>query len=151
MFGRLLLLLMIALPLLEIGLFVVIGQAIGLVPTLLGVIVAAIAGGLVLRWQGFPVSAAVLCGELAVLGAITVALAAVLVWRGDPEPGGRVAPILGLAGVTALIAEPLLNASIFLAADGGDGTARLAWSAAGLLAVTVTLVASRDPASRWRR
>jgi UPF0716 protein FxsA len=55
MFGRLLLLLMIALPLLEIGLFVVIGQAIGLVPTLLGVIVAAIAGGLVIRWQGLAV------------------------------------------------------------------------------------------------
>jgi len=107
---------------------------------------------LVLGRQDFPPSAAVISGELAVLVAIAIALAAVLVWRGDPVPGSRVAPVLGLAGVTALIAEPLVRASIFLPVDGArDVSGWLAWGAAGLLAVAVTLVASRDPASRWRR
>ena len=36
MFGRLLLILLLGVPLIEIGLFIVIGQAIGLLPTLLG-------------------------------------------------------------------------------------------------------------------
>ena len=107
---------------------------------------------LVLGRQDFPPSAAVISGEVAVLVAIALALAAVLVWRGDPVPGSRVASVLGLSGVTALIAEPLLRASIFLPVDGArDVSGWLAWSAAGLLAVAVTLVVSRDPATRWRR
>ncbi|RYE09134.1 MAG: FxsA family protein [Hyphomicrobiales bacterium] len=52
MFGRFLLLSLLALPLVEIALFIVIGQTIGLVPTLLGVLLTAVIGGLVLRWQG---------------------------------------------------------------------------------------------------
>ncbi len=44
-------------PLIEIALFVLIGQAIGVVPTLLGVVLTGIAGGLVLRWQGLAASA----------------------------------------------------------------------------------------------
>jgi UPF0716 protein FxsA len=52
MFGRILLLSFLTLPLIEIALFIVIGQAIGLVPTLLGVLLTAVIGGLVLRWQG---------------------------------------------------------------------------------------------------
>jgi len=107
---------------------------------------------LVLGRQGVPPSAAVITIEVGVLVAIALALAAVLVWRGDPVPGSRVAPVLGLAGVTALIAGPLLRTSIFLPTDGArDVSGWLAWLAAGLLAVVVTLVASRDPASRWRR
>lgn len=43
------------LPLVEIALFVVVGRAIGLLPTLALVIVAAIAGGLLLRQQGLGV------------------------------------------------------------------------------------------------
>ncbi len=50
--GRLLLLMFLAIPLIEIACFIVIGQAIGLWPTLLGVLVTAIGGGLVLRVQG---------------------------------------------------------------------------------------------------
>lgn len=50
--GRLLLAVMMLLPLIEIALFVVIGDAIGLWPTLLGVLLAAVAGSLVLRLQG---------------------------------------------------------------------------------------------------
>lgn len=43
------------LPLVEIALFVVVGRAIGLLPTLALVIFAAIAGGLLLRQQGLGV------------------------------------------------------------------------------------------------
>lgn len=43
---------MLLIPLVEIALFIVIGRAIGLWPTLLGVLVAAVAGALVIRQQG---------------------------------------------------------------------------------------------------
>lgn len=49
------LLFILLLPLIEIGLFIVIGQAIGLWPTLLGIVLTGIAGALVLRWQGMGV------------------------------------------------------------------------------------------------
>jgi UPF0716 protein FxsA len=52
MFGRLLLLSFLAVPLIEIAGFVLVGQAIGLVPTLLGVLIAAVAGAFIIRWQG---------------------------------------------------------------------------------------------------
>lgn len=39
-------------PLIEIGLFIVIGQAIGLWPTLLGVLVTALIGSAIIRSQG---------------------------------------------------------------------------------------------------
>lgn len=39
-------------PLVEIAFFVVIGNTIGLWPTLAGVLVTAVAGSLILRWQG---------------------------------------------------------------------------------------------------
>jgi UPF0716 protein FxsA len=48
----LLLLAMLALPLVEIGLFILVGGQIGLLPTLLLVVLAAIAGVLVLRSTG---------------------------------------------------------------------------------------------------
>ena len=52
MFGRILFAVFLAVPLIEIALFILIGQTIGLVPTLLGVLVTAIAGALLIRWQG---------------------------------------------------------------------------------------------------
>ena len=52
MFGRIILLSVLALPLIEIALFIVIGQAIGLLPTLLGIVLTGLIGALVLRWQG---------------------------------------------------------------------------------------------------
>lgn len=52
MFGRIVLLTVLCLPLIEIALFVVVGQAIGLWPTLLGVVLTGLIGALVLRWQG---------------------------------------------------------------------------------------------------
>ena len=50
--GRLLFFAFLAIPLIEIALFIVIGQAIGLWLTLLGVIVIAIIGTAIIRWQG---------------------------------------------------------------------------------------------------
>ena len=55
MLSRLILLLVLGLPLIEIALFIVIGQAIGLWPTLLGIVLTGLAGALVLRWQGMGV------------------------------------------------------------------------------------------------
>ncbi|MEL6921591.1 MAG: FxsA family protein [Pseudomonadota bacterium] len=45
--------LLLAVPLLEIGAFIVIGGQIGVLPTLLMVLVTAIIGSILLRWQGF--------------------------------------------------------------------------------------------------
>ncbi|MHB1102518.1 MAG: FxsA family protein [Devosia sp.] len=50
--GRIVFLIFLSVPLIEIAFFVLIGQAIGLWPTLFGVLVTAIAGALVLRIQG---------------------------------------------------------------------------------------------------
>ena len=52
MFGRIVLLSVLALPLIEIALFILIGQAIGLLPTLFGIVLTGIIGAMVLRWQG---------------------------------------------------------------------------------------------------
>ncbi|HHY50334.1 MAG TPA: FxsA family protein [Alphaproteobacteria bacterium] len=50
--ARILFLVFLFVPLAEIACFVVIGNAIGLWPTLLGVLVTSVAGSLVLRHQG---------------------------------------------------------------------------------------------------
>lgn len=50
--GRLLFLLILALPIIEIALFIMVGGAIGLLPTLAIVILAGVVGMLALRWQG---------------------------------------------------------------------------------------------------
>jgi len=55
MLARFIIAAIVALPIIEIALFIVIGQAIGLLPTLLGIVLTAVAGGLVLRWQGMSV------------------------------------------------------------------------------------------------
>ena len=88
MFGRLLLIVFLVLPLIEIGLFIVIGQAIGLVPTLLGVLISAAAGALLIRWQG-----------LAVLRDMQAA-----VQRGQ-VPGRQIADamLIGLGGVLLIV------------------------------------------------
>lgn len=52
---RFILLFILALPIIEIALFIVIGQQIGLLPTLLGIFVTGAIGALVLRWQGMGV------------------------------------------------------------------------------------------------
>ena len=55
MFGRVLFVFFIVVPLIEIALFALLGQTIGVLPTLLGVLVTAVAGALLLRWQGLSV------------------------------------------------------------------------------------------------
>lgn len=50
--GRILFLIFMAVPLIEIALFVLVGQAIGLWPTLLGVLVTAMIGSAVVKAQG---------------------------------------------------------------------------------------------------
>jgi UPF0716 protein FxsA len=50
--GRLLFAVFMIVPLIEIAFFVVIGNAIGLWPTLAGVLVTALIGSVVLRYQG---------------------------------------------------------------------------------------------------
>lgn len=50
--GRILFAVFLVVPLVEIACFVIIGNAIGLWPTLAGVLVMAILGSLILRWQG---------------------------------------------------------------------------------------------------
>jgi UPF0716 protein FxsA len=53
--ARFLLLGLVILPIVEIAIFIKVGQAIGLLPTLLVVIGAALLGGLLLRQQGLSV------------------------------------------------------------------------------------------------
>lgn len=50
--GRILFAIFLVVPLIEIACFVIIGNAIGLWPTLAGVLLMAVAGSLILRWQG---------------------------------------------------------------------------------------------------
>ena len=54
-FGRILFLVFLIVPLIEIAFFVLIGNAIGLWPTLAGVLITAVIGSLVLRHQGMAV------------------------------------------------------------------------------------------------
>ena len=53
--ARLIAISFLVLPLIEIALFVVVGRAIGLLPTLALVILAALVGGMLLRQQGLQV------------------------------------------------------------------------------------------------
>jgi UPF0716 protein FxsA len=52
MFGRVLLLTVLCLPILEIGTFILVGQAIGPGWALLGIVAGAVAGAMVIRHQG---------------------------------------------------------------------------------------------------
>jgi UPF0716 protein FxsA len=88
MFGRIVLLSVLALPLIEIALFIVIGQAIGLLPTLFGIVLTGVIGALVLRWQG-----------VAVLSEMQVRLQ-----RGEmPARQMGDAMLIGLAGLLLLL------------------------------------------------
>lgn len=50
--GKILFFIFLAVPLIEITLFIVLGEAVGAVPVLLGVLVTAIIGSLIIRRQG---------------------------------------------------------------------------------------------------
>ncbi len=105
-----------------------------------------------LRWQESLPPVGLVTGELMVVCLVTMAASAALAGRGEAEPGGLVAPAVGLLGITAVLAEPVLRLTIFVPWDGSGGDAvRLAWLAVGGVAVAVVAVASRDPASRSAR
>ncbi len=83
--GRALFLVFLTVPLIEIACFVLVGQAIGLWPTLAGVLVTALVGAVVLRRQGTALFAEIRTrmgrGELparALADAMLVAVAGVL-------------------------------------------------------------------------
>lgn len=54
---RFLFLAFLVVPLIEIAIFILLGQAIGVLPTLLGVLVTAVAGAVLVRAQGLPLLA----------------------------------------------------------------------------------------------
>jgi hypothetical protein len=100
-----------------------------------------------LRWQDSLPAVTLVTGELAVLCLIALAAAGVVSARGEAEPGSQVAPVVGLVGLGALIADLLVETAIFVPWDrsGGLGV-RVAWICLGGLAVLILAVSSRDPA-----
>ena len=83
--GRILFAVFLIVPLIEIAFFVVIGNAIGLWPTLAGVLLTAVGGSLILRWQGLQlfneIRSSMGAGRLparAIADAMMVAMAGVL-------------------------------------------------------------------------
>jgi hypothetical protein len=106
---------------------------------------------LVLAWQASSPPAVVTSGELAVLCLASVAAAAVLFRRGDPQPGVRIAPVVVLSGVTVIVAESVLRLTIFVPWDGSDSAVtHVTWGMGGLVAAGVLVWASRDPAAHAR-
>jgi hypothetical protein len=87
-----------------------------------------------------------------VLCLVALAASAVLAGRGEAEPGSVVGPVVVLVGITTVFAEQVLRTTIFVPWDGSGGSGvRMAWVAAGVLALLVVLGASRDPAGRGGR
>jgi hypothetical protein len=107
---------------------------------------------LLLRWQESLPPVRWATGELVVLCLVALAASALVAGRGEAEPGSVVGPVLALLGITAVFAEQVLQTTIFVPWDGSGGTGvRLAWVAAGVIALTVVVGASRDPAGRRGR
>ncbi len=119
-----------------------------------GVATIAVAAAMVLavlRWQQSLPAPLLLSGELAVLCLVALAGAALLAAHGESEPGGVVAPVLGLVGLGALIADLIVKAPLFVPWDGTGGAGvRLGWALAGALALCAITLASRDPAASAR-
>lgn len=107
---------------------------------------------LVLRWQDALPPVPLATAEVVVLCQGSLAAAAVLVRRGDPEPGGQVAPVIGLLGIGALMADSLLRVALFVPWEAGEPAPGLgmAWATGGVLALVVIVRASQDPANQGR-
>jgi hypothetical protein len=119
--------------------------ALTLGTTLLGTAWAVVL--LVLAWRDVLPPALAASGELLVLGLVAMAVAAVLVNNGDPEPGALVGPALVLVGLSLLILETVVRHPILVPWDEPPGAGLLvAWTGAGLLALVVVLRAARDTA-----
>ena len=83
--------------------------------------------------------------EVAVLVLVALAASALLVMRGEPEPGNQVAVAVPLAGVGALILGGMLGFEVFIGGSGSVYTERsTAWVTGGAFALAVLVWASRD-------
>jgi hypothetical protein len=117
-----------------------------------GLVGAWAAVSLLLRWRESQPPVGWGTGELVVLCLVALAASAVLAGRGEAEPGSVVGPVVVLVGITTVFAEQVLRTTIFVPWDGSGGSGvRMAWVAAGVLALLVVLGASRDPAGRGGR
>ena len=104
-----------------------------------------------LRWQDSLPTVLLPTIEVVVLSLLSLAAAAIGVRRGEPEPGGQVAPLVGLLGIGALVADFMLEAQIFLPWDIGEvdtGVGTAWWAATGAVALAVIVVVARDPMAR---
>ena len=105
-----------------------------------------------LRWQASALPLVGVTWEVVVLCTLAVAAATVLARHGEPEPGSQLAPGLFLLGMTAVMAEPILQVAIFVPERGMGGDARqLWWWGVFVIAVVTVLLASSDPARGRRR
>lgn len=104
-----------------------------------------------LEWRNGEVSAVPQTIQTAVTALLALTAAALLARRGESEPGDVVAPATVLAGVGALLLEPLLGVRIFLSADEESGGRLGCWIGVAIGAGLVLLAASRDPAGGRRR
>jgi hypothetical protein len=103
----------------------------------------------VLQWRDARPPVVRSSAELLVMVLIAVAVAAVLVRLGDPEPGAIIAPIVVVLGLGLVIVGSVVSGPIYLA-DAEPAIGRVAgWSAAGALAV-LTMVVSSSPRRRPR-
>jgi hypothetical protein len=100
------------------------------------------------RAAGF--SAVPLTIETTVTALLSLAAAALLAQRGEPEPGNLTAPAVILTGVGAMLLQPLLGVTLFLSADEESASRLLGWAGVAILAVLILLAAWRDPARRRR-
>ena len=108
----------------------------------------------VLRWQDSLPTALLPTIEVVVLSLLALAAAAIGVRRGEPEPGGQVAPLVGVLGIGALIADFLLRGRDLPAVGRGRGGGR---HRDGLVAgrgrgrrSAIIVVAARDPGEPLR-
>jgi len=86
--------------------------------------------------------------EVAVLVLLALAASAVMSARDEPEPGNRVAVVVPLAGVGALIAGGILGFDVTIGGDGREQTEdAAAWVVSGVVALAVLVWASHDKPS----
>jgi hypothetical protein len=112
-----------------------------------GVVVLAVAWlgfGLVLEWRDVRPPLAESSAELVVMVLVAIAAAATLFRLGDSEPGVVVAPLLVVLGLGVTIVESVVRAPIFLTGAEPTPGRVVGWSAAGVVAVVVIVLAGRD-------
>jgi len=104
----------------------------------------------VLRWRSPSVPLDTLTWEVVGLSCLALAAAATVARRGEGEPGNMVASAGALVFLGLLIAQPLLHVRLLV--TSADGSARSGWWATVIVVALLTfVVASRDPAHRFRR